>query len=60
MYPIYFHPVVRQVLRNAVHWAALDGQPWIDSCPNVPIQQAREKLKLKGPRLHKEGEAGFR
>jgi len=60
MYPIYFHPVVRQVLRNAVHWAAPESQSWIDSCPNIPIDQAREKLTAKGPRLHKEGEAGFR
>ena len=59
-YPIYFHPTVRQVLRNAVHWAAPEGQPWIDSCPNVPIAQAREQLTLKGPRIHREGEAGFK
>ena len=59
-YPIYFHPIVRQVLRNAVRWAAPEGQPWIDSCPQVPIKEAREKLVLKGPKLHQEGEAGFR
>ncbi len=34
-YPIYFHPVVRQILRNAAHWAAPEGQPWIDRCPNI-------------------------
>jgi trehalose utilization protein len=60
MYPIYFHPLVRQVLRNAVHWAAPEGQPWIDSCPNIPIDHAREKLVEKGPKLHKGGETGFR
>jgi trehalose utilization protein len=59
-YPIYFNPVVRQVLRNAVRWAAPEGQPWIDSCPDVPIEEAREKLVAKGPKLHKKGEAGFR
>jgi trehalose utilization protein len=59
-YPIYFHPVVRQVLRNAVHWAAPAGQKWIDSCPNIPLEQAREKLVAKGPKVHREGEAGFR
>lgn len=58
-YPIYFNPVVRQVLRNAVHWAAPDGR-WIDTCPNIPIKKAREKLTQKGPRLHREGKAGFR
>jgi trehalose utilization protein len=60
VYPIYFHPVVRLALRNAAHWAAPEGQKWIDSCPNIPIEQACEKLIVKGPRLHKEGEAGFR
>lgn len=59
-YPIYFHPTVRQVLRNAVHWAAPEGQPWIDSCPNVPLRAARERLTVKGPKLHREGEAGFK
>ena len=59
-YPIYFHPIVRQVLGNAVRWAAPEGQAWIDTCPNVPIDQAREKLIVKGPRLHREGEQGFR
>ncbi len=59
-YPIYFNPNVRKVLRNAVHWAAPEGQPWIDSCPNIPISEAREPLTAKGPRLHREGEAGFK
>jgi trehalose utilization protein len=59
-YPIYFHPVVRQVLRNAVRWAAPEGQKWIDTCPNIPIAQAREKLAAQGPRIHSEGEQGFR
>jgi trehalose utilization protein len=59
-YPIYFHPMVRLVLRNAVKWAAPEGERWIDSCPQVPADQAPEPLTIKGPRLHKEGEAGFR
>lgn len=59
-YPIYFHPAVRQVLCNAVHWAAPDGQEWIDSCPQIPVREAREKLVAKGPHLHKEGARGFR
>ncbi len=59
-YPIYFHPIVRQVLRNAVHWAAPEGQPWADSCPNIAIDQAPEKLVAKGPKLHREGDKGFR
>lgn len=59
-YPIYYHPVVRQVLRNAVHFVAPEGQQWIDSCPQIPVNHAREKLIAKGPKLHREGEAGFR
>ena len=58
VYPIYHHPKVRLVLRNAVKWAAPDGK-WIDSCPQIPADKAPEPLTIKGPRLHKEGEAGF-
>ncbi len=60
VYPIYHHPVVRQILRNAVRWAASDGEPWIDSCPQIPARKAPEPLTAKGPRMHKEGEAGFK
>jgi trehalose utilization protein len=60
VYPIYHHPVVRQVLRNAVRWAAPDAEKWIDTCPQVPAKNAPEPLEVKGPRMHKEGEAGFR
>jgi trehalose utilization protein len=59
VYPIYYHSKVRLVLRNAVKWAAPDGK-WIDSCPQIPADQAAEPLTVKGPRLHKKGEAGFR
>ena len=59
-YPIYFHPTIRQVLRNAAHWAAPRGQLWLDSCPNIPVSAAREKLIAKGPQLHREGEEGFK
>ena len=59
-YPIYYHPMVRLVLRNAVKWAAPDGERWIDRCPQVPADAAPEPLTVKGPRLHGEGEAGFR
>jgi trehalose utilization protein len=60
VYPIYHHPVVQQILRNAVGWAASSGEKWIDSCPNIPAKNAPEPLEIKGPRMHKEGEAGFR
>src|ERR1700726_80670 len=60
IYPIYFNPSVQRVLRNAVHWAAPDSAKWIDSCPQIPISGACEPLEQKGPRMHKEGEEGFR
>lgn len=59
-YPIYHHETVRMVLRNAVKWAAPAGSPWIDGCPNVPVEQAAEKITAQGPTLHKPGEAGLR
>jgi trehalose utilization protein len=59
-YPIYYHPMVRLVLRNAIKWAAPDSETWIDRCPQIPAAQAPEPLTIKGHRLHKEGEAGFR
>jgi trehalose utilization protein len=43
-----------------VHWAASDGVKWIDSCPRIDIENAPEKITIKGAQLHKEGEAGFR
>jgi trehalose utilization protein len=60
IYPIYHHPTVRLVLRNAVHWAAPDDVRWIDNCPGIDVKDAPEKIAMKGARLHKPGEAGFR
>ena len=60
IYPIYYDKNVRLVLRNAVKWAANDGKKWIDSCPQISAKDAPEALTIKGPRLHKEGEKGFR
>jgi trehalose utilization protein len=60
VYPIYYDPVVRQVLRNAVRWAAPEGERWIDSCPQISARKAPEPLTTKGARIHKEGEKGFR
>lgn len=59
-YPIYQHSSVKLVLKNAVRWAALEGSRWIDTCPNVPIEQAAEPLVRKGESVHKPGEAGLR
>ena len=42
-HPIYRHPKVQLVLRNACKWASGTGR-WADACPQVPVDQAKEKL----------------
>lgn len=61
-YPIYHHPVVRQVLRNAAHWAAAGQARIVDvtRAPNRPVEAALEPLTARGPSVHAEGEEGFR
>ncbi len=59
MYPIFYDRNVQRVLRNAVRWAVPQGR-WVDSCPQVPADQAAEKITVKGPRMHQAGEEGFR
>jgi trehalose utilization protein len=58
-YPIYHNPQVQLVLRNAVKWAASTGR-WIDNCPNIPWDKAKEKIKPQGETLHKPGQKGFK
>lgn len=61
-YPTYYDPHVRQVLRNAVHWAHNPAPRWTDvtQAPNVPVQDAPERIEERGPKLHKPGEEGYR
>ena len=59
-YPTYFQKEVRRVIHNAVFWAKPEGSRWIDTCPNVPIEKAPDKIKVQGETLHKPGEAGLR
>ncbi len=59
-YPTYHHPIVQLVIRNGAAWTAPEGSRWIDSCPNIPVDKAAEKIEERGPKLHKAGEAGFR
>ena len=61
-YPTYHDPTVRQVLRNAVLWAH-NPEPRlrdVTQAPNRPAERAAEKISVRGPRLHKDGEEGFR
>jgi trehalose utilization protein len=59
-YPTYFQKEIRRVIHNAVFWAKPEGSRWIDTCPNVPIEKAPEKITVQGETLHKPGEAGLR
>ena len=61
-YPTYHNPTIQQVLRQGVHWAhnpeaRLRG---VTDAPNRPAEEALEPITVKGPRLHKDGEEGFR
>jgi trehalose utilization protein len=59
-YPTYKQKEVRLVLQNAARWARPEGNRWVDTCPNVPIEKAAEKITQQGSSLHKAGEAGYR
>ncbi len=61
-YPTYHDPNVQTVLRNAVRWAHNPAPRVIgvNDAPNVPVDQALEPLEARGPRLHRDGEEGFR
>jgi trehalose utilization protein len=59
-YPTYHQKEVQRVLQNAAKWAAPEGSRWVDSCPNVPIDKAAERIVKKGESLHAPGEEGFR
>ena len=61
-YPTYRDATVRQVLRNAVLWAHNPETRLKDvaDAPNRTVEQAPEKIVSRGPRLHQDGEEGFR
>jgi trehalose utilization protein len=61
-YPIYHDANIRRVLRNAAHWAYNPAPAWssIVKAPNVPVDQAPERIEAKGPRLHKPGQTRYR
>ena len=59
-YPIYYDENVKLVLKNSVKWAVPQGSRWVDTCPNIPVNQAAEKIEIKGPTLHAKGEEGFK
>lgn len=61
-YPTYHNPTVQQVLANGVKWAfnpaARISNP--NNAPNTAVENALEPISERGPRLHKDGEAGYR
>ncbi len=61
-YPTYHDANVRRVIANGVRWAfnpeARIGDP--NDAPNVPVEAAPEPITARGPRLHQDGEEGFR
>ena len=61
-YPTFYNPLVLQVIKNATRWACNPAKAWsgIHTAPNVPHDKAPIPLKVKGPRLHKDGEEGYR
>ena len=61
-YPTYHDATVQTVLRNAVTWAHNPAPRLADpsDAPNVPVTRAPEPISERGPRLHPDGEDGFR
>ncbi len=61
-YPTYHNADVLRVILNATRWAHNPLPAWktIGEAPNVPHDKAPVPLEVKGSKLHKDGEAGFR
>ena len=60
-YPTYHDDTVGLVLRNAVNWAYNANRfPQMLEAPNVPVDEALEKIEERGPKLHHGREEGFR
>ena len=61
-YPTYHQPLVQKVICNGVRWAfnpeARLAKP--TDAPNRPVGKTLEPLEERGPRLHHDGEAGYR
>ncbi len=61
-YPTYYDKNVRLVLTNAVKWArpAAGRQRDVHDAPNRTVSDALETIVERGPRLHNDGEDGYR
>jgi trehalose utilization protein len=61
-YPTYHDAHVQRVIANGVKWA-FNPAPRIanpNAAPNRPVDAALEPITERGPRLHHDGEEGFR
>lgn len=61
-YPTYHDANVQRVLSNAVRWAHNPAPrvQGVNDAPNVPVELALEPILERGPRLHQDGEEGFK
>ncbi len=61
-YPTYHDANVQRVLVNAVNWAANPEARFTDVhvAPNTDVSDALEPITARGPKLHAEGEDGYR
>lgn len=61
-YPTYHDANVQRVIANAARWAANPEARIADPnlAPNVPVEQALEPITERGPRLHQDGDEGYR
>lgn len=61
-YPTYHDAHVQQVLINAVRWSKNDKRPLseVNDAPNRGVQDSIEPLTERGPKLHADGESGFK
>ncbi len=61
-YPTYHDANVQTVLTNAVKWAYNPAPRLlrVTDAPNSPVASALEPIEERGPRLHHDGEEGYR
>jgi len=61
-YPTYHDDNVKKVLINAVHWAnnAQQRRTNVTDAPNTTVENALEAIVERGPKLHADGEEGFK
>jgi len=61
-YPTYYDENVKRVLVNSVKWAHSPEARRLNvhDAPNRDVKDALEQIEERGPKLHQEGEAGYR